>query len=333
MSTRNTLAALAALVLLVGGFALFANSDDDGSATTDFVTGGPITGPNGEDLGIWADAIAGLSPEAAADRAFEFERSIASSLTEINHCLVDLMDSEPLDEPIGGGDVEGAIPRLIPGDRAFAESEGFGYAALHENASAYPREVTGCYSARTIDGLLGLDDTREEVARSALDRFLSLVLRPDPELAVAGQIEVLVGSDSAIEDNTPTWTACMADKGREFDSELRARAHFAQQYFDVNDADFTALKADEVSVATAAWECSGGDAGALLRENIRQRVLAEFVVANRAELDVELDIALEGACDGASRLMNDGSVNYREEGEARLQSLGCSGSAPHDGAG
>lgn len=113
------------MLILVGRYLFLTGSDGDDNGATNFTTQGPIVGPNGEDLGIWADAVAGLSPQADVDRTREYEESIARSLPEINLCLVELMN---------------------------AETEGFGCAGRFDDAHAYPSDVTACYEGRTIDG-------------------------------------------------------------------------------------------------------------------------------------------------------------------------------------
>jgi hypothetical protein len=140
---------------------------------------------------------------------------------------------------------------------------------------------------------------------------------------------MLINSDPWIADDVDSWSECMNDQDHDFDSELAARSHFANSIFNLTpDAaagpDLAAAKAAEAEVATAAWDCSGGEDGASLRENVRRRVLADFVVMNREDLDVELDIALLGACDAVDGMMsNDKSADFQEVGEARLQSIRC----------
>lgn len=338
---RYILTAVAAAVVLVG-FLIFTNSGDDNSAPSPVATegglDGPIAGPNGEDLGIWSDAILALGPQVFVDRALELEQSIAQSLPEINECLVEMMGGEPYELPASVG---GDGPAPISGGLAFAETEGFGNAAVYESSWAYPEDVETCYYARTTEGLYGTDAwaSKEFVASTSLWQIVRPVaLTPfDPEVSPAGAVEVLISEDPAIKDNEGEWSSCMEDRGYDYESEVRARADVSRRFGELAEAnsavfagpdfidtpEFAAMKAEEIGVATASWDCSGGEAGEILRENARQRALANFVVTYRDELDVQFGTDLFTACESAQTMASDEAADLQERGEARLQNLGC----------
>ncbi|MDW3179854.1 MAG: hypothetical protein R8J94_20860 [Acidimicrobiia bacterium] len=341
---RYILTAVAAAVVLVG-FLIFTNSGDDNSAPSPVATegglDGPIAGPNGEDLGIWSDAILALGPQGDADRSLERERSIVRSLPEINKCVVETMGSEPFEIEwlFADGDGTGIVPAPIAGEPAFAASEGFGIAAGFESSSAYPTDVDTCYYASTVEGLNGPDAwaSREFVAATSLGQLVSLGVPFDPEVSPAGPIEALISEDPAIVENENSWSACMDARGFQYDSDVQARADVFRRYGELDEAnrsvfngpsfldtpEFAAMKAEEIEIATASWDCSGGEAGAILRENARQRALADFVVTYREDLEVQYGNDLFTACQSAKTMASDEAADIQERGEARLQNLGC----------
>lgn len=335
---RYVLTAVAAAFVLVG-FLVFTNSGDDNSAPSPVATegslSGPVLGPNGEDLGIWSDAILALGPQGFADRAQQLEQSIVRSLPEINECL-ESMDNEPY-EPSASVDSDDPAP--IAGERAFAETEGFGFASLH--GFPFGPDVDVCYYGRTVDGTNGPDAwaNEESVATTSLLHLVQVVTpRPfDPEIGAAGQLEVLISEDPAIKDNEGEWSSCMEDRGYDYESEVRARADVSRRFGELAEAnravfagpdfidtpEFAAMKAEEIEVATASWDCGGGDAGEILRENARQRALAEFVVMYRDDLEVQYGNDLFTACQSAQALVVDESADIQARGEARMERLKC----------